>query len=106
MPTEAPVMTVTGLKIDEVATRASLSIVSGAAALPLAGDTLAQRDAVARGDPQQIGGAPHQVILELRDASVCQHDFPHHLDNTEAARFVERSVDQAGEVIEIDGFLL
>ena len=43
MPTEAPVMRVTGLKIDDVATRASLSIVSGAAARPFAGDTLAQR---------------------------------------------------------------
>ena len=39
MPTEAPVMTVTGLKIDDVATRASLSMLG--AILPLAGDALA-----------------------------------------------------------------
>src|SRR4029077_882157 len=99
MPTEAPVITVTGLKID-VAILPPLAL--AAALSSFAGDALAQCNSVVRGDPQQIGGAPHQVILELVDAPVREHDFPHHLDDTEAARLVERAVDQAGEVIEID----
>src|SRR6185369_5128006 len=99
MPTEAPVITVTGLKID-VAILPPLAL--AAAFSPFAGHALAQCDAVARGNAQQIGGTPHQVILELVHAPVRENHFPHHLDDTEAARLVERAVDQAGEVIEVD----
>ena len=33
---------------------------------------------------------------------VREDDLPHHLDDAEAAGLVERAVDQAGEVIEVD----
>src|SRR3954464_752953 len=89
IPTEAPVTTVTGLKID-VAILSPVALALRAAAFRgFAGNAPAQRDAVARGDPKQIGSAPHQVILELIDAPIREHDFPHHLHDTEAAGFIE-----------------
>src|ERR1041385_4359007 len=131
MPTAAPVITVTGLKIDvailpppRVASTSCLEhdlfrkpvpipdrgrghafrdhALSAAAIRRLAGHAAAQRHAVARGNPQEIGGAPHQIILEFVDASVRENHLPHHLDDTEAPCFVERAVDQAGEVIKVD----
>src|SRR2546421_588028 len=65
IPTEAPVMTVTGLKIDVAILPPLVCVLSAAAFRRFAGDAVAQCDAVARGDPEQIGGAPHQIVLEL-----------------------------------------
>src|SRR6266568_6940989 len=70
------------------------------------GDPAANLDAFARGNIEQIGGAPDQVVLELVEAAVSIDDFPHHLDNAPPPLLVERAIDAAGEVVEIDRFVL
>ena len=67
---------------------------------------VAQLDPVARGDAEQVGGPPDQVVLEFGDAAVRVDHFPHHLDHAPPSVLVERAVDQAGEVIEIDRLVL
>ena len=110
MPTDAPVITVTGLKIDiAVAPRVAPAHLRAYALSPsacLAGNAAAQRDTVARGHPQQIGDAPHQVILEFVDAPSA--NTISHIISTIPRRpgFVERAVDQAGEMIEVDRLVL
>src|SRR5262249_49852856 len=115
MPDEAPVTNVTGWKIDiEPALRADPSSL----ALPrcwrggslaacrmraLGRHAPADLDALARRDAQEIGSAPNHVLLEFAHPSVSIDDFPHHLDNAPPPRIVDRAVDQAGEMIEIDG---
>ena len=66
------------------------------------GAALAGGNAFARGDAEQIGGAPHQIVLEFVHPPVREDDLPHHLDHADAARLIERAVDQAGEMIEVD----
>src|SRR2546428_12995449 len=70
------------------------------------GDPAANLDAFARGNIEQIGGAPDQVVLELVEAAVSIDDFPHHLDNAPPPLLVERAIDDAGEVVEIDRLVL
>src|SRR5712691_3104607 len=62
----------------------------------------AQLDALARGNPQQVGGAPDDVVLELVGGPVRIGGFPHHLDDAPAPFLVERAIDQVGEMIEVD----
>ena len=75
---------------------------------PAAGSATRWRSsiALARGDAEQIGGAPDQIVLELGDAAVGIDDLPHHLDHAPAAVLVERAVEQAGEMIEVDRLVL
>ena len=55
---------------------------------------------------EQIGRAPHHIVLELADVAVGIDQLPHHLDDALAALFVDRAHDDAGEVIEIDRLAL
>ena len=83
-----------------------------ASLLPLAGsglpggDPMLEIDPVARGHPQQIGCAPHHVVLELADLTVGIHQLPHHLDDAKPAGLIHRTHDDAGEMIEIDRLAL
>src|SRR5215213_11025963 len=63
---------------------------------------MTQRDAFGRRYAEQIGNAPDQIVLELRSRAVGISDRPHHLDQAQPLAFVERSVEQTGEMIEID----
>src|SRR5271169_1773368 len=63
-------------------------------------------DAVARGHPKEVGGAPDDIVLELADLTVSVNELPHHLDDAQAARLVHRTHDDAGEMIEIDRLAL
>src|SRR6204780_2879577 len=72
----------------------------------LAGNAPAQIDPLARRHPEQIGGAPQEVILELIALAVGIDDFPHHFDDLGAAFFVQRAVEETGEMIKVDGFVL
>src|SRR3979490_1502236 len=97
IPAEAPVISVTGRKF-AMAPSASLA--------PRAGDPLAQLDPLARGGAEQSGGPPEQVVLEFGDVTVRVGDLPHHFDDPAPSGFVERAVDEAGEMIEIDRLML
>ena len=61
MPTDAPVMTATGAH-DSSRVRGSPGAVTDYG--------LAEFDAIARRDSEQIGGAPHDVVLELADLAI------------------------------------
>src|SRR5712691_301218 len=93
MPADAPVISVTGR-------------ISGLAGPAIGGHVMTQLDPVARGNAEQVRGPPEQVVLELGDAAVGVDHFPHHLDHAPPAVLIERPVDQAGEVIEIDCLVL
>src|SRR5260370_6882335 len=80
------------------------SVVAGRSALGV--DPAADLDALAGRDSQQVGGAPDHVLLEFAHPPVSIDDFPHHLDNSPPAGLVERAVDQAGEMIEVDGIAI
>src|SRR3989442_14736638 len=67
---------------------------------------LAQLDALARGYAEKISRAPDEIVLEFGYAIVGVDDLPHHFDDAQAARFVERAIEQAGEMIDIDRLLL
>src|SRR6476659_10510999 len=69
-------------------------------------DRMLEVDPVALGDPEQVGRAPDDVILELGHLAIGIDQLPHHLDDALAALFVERAHDDAGEVIEVDGLAL
>src|ERR1700688_4774035 len=49
------------------------------------GDAVLEIDPVAGGYPEQVGGAPDHVILELADLTVGVDQLPHHLDNAQSA---------------------
>src|SRR5262249_19068206 len=68
----------------------------------LGGHALAQLDTRARRYAKQTRGAPDDVLLKLVNPPVDIDDLPHHLDHAPAPLLVERAVEQAGEVIEID----
>ena len=55
---------------------------------------------------KQIGGAPKEIVLQFVAGAVGVDDLPHHLDEAGPAGFVERAVEQAGEMIEVDGLVL
>jgi hypothetical protein len=50
--------------------------------------------------------AAQQIILKLVAAAVGINDFPHHFHDAGAAFLIQRPVEQAGEVIKVDGFVL
>src|ERR1700732_1769677 len=66
------------------------------------GDAVLEIDPVAGGYPEQVGGAPDHVILELADLTVGVDQLPHHLDNAQSACLIHRTHDDAGEMIEIN----
>ena len=55
----------------------------------LGGDAMLEIDPVARRHAEEIGRTPNHVILELVDLAVGIDQFPHHLDDTKAALFVQ-----------------
>src|SRR5258708_953373 len=59
-------------------------------------------DAVARGNAEQVGGAPDHIVLEFADLAVGIDQLPHHLDDAQASLLIHTAHDDAGEVIEID----
>src|SRR5665213_1514759 len=71
-----------------------------------AGDPMLEIDPVAGRHAQQIRRTPDDVILELADLAVGIHQLPHHFDNAESAFFVDRTHDDAGEMIEVDRLAL
>src|ERR1700728_1707492 len=94
-------------KMGPPSARRTASFVSRLAGLfGLAGNPPAQIDPFARRHTEQIGGAPQQIILELVALAVGVDDFPHHLDDLSAAFFVQRAVEETGEMIKVDGFVL
>src|SRR5580704_9751448 len=66
----------------------------------------ATRDALARGDAEQVGDAPDEILLEVADPPSGMDDLPHHFNDTPPAVIIDRTGDAAGEVIEIDRPLL
>ncbi len=86
IPADAPVMIATG---------------ASSAARPLGNDALAQGNPLARRNAEQVGDTPDQVFLKLGDAAVGVDHLPHHLDEAQAALFVELAHQQAGEAIEV-----
>src|SRR5436190_16096161 len=69
-------------------------------------DLAAELDALARRYAEEIGRPPDQIALEFGDAAVGINDFPHHLDHPPATCLIERAIDEAREVIEVDCFVL
>ena len=70
--------------------------------MPLLRHFVLEIDPVARGNAEQISRAPDNVVLELADLAVRIYQLPHHLDDTEPALLIDRTHDDAGEMIEID----
>src|ERR1044071_1262916 len=70
--------------------------------LPLLRHLVLEIDPIARGNAEQIGRAPDNVVFELADLAVRIYQLPHHLDDAEPALLIDRTHDDAGEVIEID----
>jgi hypothetical protein len=64
---------------------------------------LAQLDPLSRGYPQQIGGTPDDIILEFIHSTVGIHNFPHHLNEPATTFVVQKLIELAGEMVEIDG---
>jgi len=47
--------------------------------------------------PEQVGGAPQEIVLELGDGAPSANTISHIISTTRAAAgFVERAVDEAG----------
>src|SRR5579872_5433860 len=65
-------------------------------------DTMLEIKPVAGGYPQQIGRAPNHIVLELAHLAVGINEFPHHLDDAQAAPLIHRTHDHAREMIEVD----
>src|SRR5688500_7561963 len=63
-------------------------------------------EAIARRNAEQVRRTPHDIVLELADLAVGVDHLPHHLDDAEPALLVDRTHDDAGETIEIDGVAL
>ncbi len=96
MPAEAPVISVTGR-------RSGVTAVRFRARRRLAGASSIRSCAEI---PEKVGGPPEQIVLEFADPAVREGDLPHHLDHAPPPVLVERTVDQAGEVIEVDRLVL
>ena len=64
---------------------------------------LAKLDPLSRGHPQQIGGAPDDIVLEFIHSTVGVHNFPHHPNEPAATFAVQKLIELAGEMVEIDG---
>src|SRR5262245_18664134 len=99
IPEDAPVMRTIGRAV------MTLTLVTIAGRL-FAGNAATDLDAVARRHVEQVGGAPHQIVLELIEAAVGVNDLPHHLDDPPVAVVVEPVIEAAGEMVEVDGFVL
>jgi hypothetical protein len=67
------------------------------------GDALAQQHPVARRDAKQFGDAPDRILLELVDGAVGIGDVPHHFDDLEPSVLVEGALEDARELVKIDG---
>src|SRR3954466_2017449 len=63
-------------------------------------------DAIAPGNPKQIGGPPQHIILEFGDLSVGEYHLPHHLDDAQPALLVDLAHDHTGEMIKVDRIVL
>src|ERR1700759_713492 len=85
--------------------RASTATDSAAGVVP-GRNLMLEFDAVARGDAEQVGGAPDHIVLELADRPIGIGDLPHHLHDLETAGLVDLPHDHAGEVVEIDRIAL
>jgi hypothetical protein len=66
-------------------------------------NSLAQLHPLSRGHPQQIGDTPDDVILEFIHSTVGIHNFPHHLNEQAATFVVQKLIELAAEMVEIDG---
>ena len=64
---------------------------------------LAQFDPLSRGHPQQIGDTPDDIILEFIHSTVGIHNFPHHPNEPAATFVVQKLIELAAEMVEIDG---
>src|SRR4249920_2944692 len=76
--------------------------VSGRGRLPLLCHLVLEIDPVPRRNTEQTSRAPDHVILELADLSVRVYKLPHHLDDAQPTILIDRTHDDAGEMIEID----
>src|SRR5215471_4128595 len=116
MPDDAPVISVTGLNsgmsqapppaAGKERRRGSARHASPSWLRLPGRDAMAYLDAPARRYPQQVRRPPDHILLEFRYTTVSIDHFPHHLDQTQAAILVERAVDQAGEMVEVDGIAI
>ena len=75
MPADAPVISVTGRR----------SVMRASRSCAFAATRWRNAIRASRGNVQQVGGAPDQIVLELGDAAVGIDDLPHHLDDLLAA---------------------
>ena len=64
---------------------------------------LAKLHPLSRGHPQQIGDTPDDVVLEFIHSTVGVHNFPHHPNEPAATFVVQKLIELAGEMVEIDG---
>src|ERR1700730_15260982 len=64
---------------------------------------LAKLDPLSRGHPQQIGDTPDDMVLEFIHSTVGIHNLPHHLNEPAATFVVQKLIELAGEMVEIDG---
>jgi hypothetical protein len=64
---------------------------------------LAQFYPLSCGHPQQIGDTPDDIILEFIHSTVGIHNFPHHLNEPAATFVVQKLIELAVEMVEIDG---
>ena len=63
----------------------------------------AKLDPLSRGHPQEIGGAPNDIVFDFIHFFVGVDNLPHHLDDLAATFVVHKLIDLAGKVVEIDG---
>jgi hypothetical protein len=64
---------------------------------------LAKLDPLSRGHFQQIGDTPDNIVLEFINSTVGVHNFPHHPNELAATFAVQKLIELAGEMVEIDG---
>jgi len=64
---------------------------------------LAKLDPLSRGHPQQIGDTPDDMVLEFIHSTVGIHNLPHPLNEAAATFVVQKLIELAGEMVEIDG---
>ena len=56
--------------------------------------------------PRSSGNTPDNIFLEFVDVPIGKRDSPHHFDNLEPTVFVERALEDIGEMIKVDGFVI
>jgi hypothetical protein len=64
---------------------------------------LAKLHPLSRGHPQQIRDTPDDVVLDFIHFTVGVHNFPHHPNEPAATFVVQKLIELAGEMVEIDG---